>query len=121
MQALYSWISTINDWVGYFKEEYTYDSNGNRTLLTKYDWAPGLNEYVLMYKRFYYRGGYQFIENSIICSGDSLLWRGDYLKTEGTYSENYISITGRDSIYEINLTVNPQPSSFSISGDISVS
>jgi len=48
LQALYSWISTINDWVGYFKEEYTYDSNGNRTLLTKYDWAPGLNEYVLM-------------------------------------------------------------------------
>ena len=118
---VFSWISIINDWVEYFKEESTYDSNGNRTLLTKYLWNPDLNEYDLMHKRFYFRGGYRFIENSIICSGDSILWRGDYFKTEGTYFENYISVTGRDSIYEMNLTINPQPASFSISGEISVS
>ena len=47
------------------------------------------------------------IEYASICEGNEYTWRGaDYTNT-GAYSELYNSIYSCDSIYELNLTVNP--------------
>lgn len=50
---------------------------------------------------------YSFVENFTICGGDTLNWQGQDYATEGIYVANYTSITGCDSIYTLNLTVNP--------------
>lgn len=50
---------------------------------------------------------YYQIEQEAICSNDSIQWHNDYYKTAGTYYANYNTINGCDSIYELQLTVNP--------------
>lgn len=50
---------------------------------------------------------FYFTEQEVICSNDSIQWHGDYYKTAGTYYANYTTINGCDSIYELQLTVNP--------------
>jgi hypothetical protein len=50
---------------------------------------------------------YYYTDNNIICEDDSLLWHGTYYKTTGQYFANYQTINTCDSIYELNLTVNP--------------
>ena len=50
---------------------------------------------------------YNFIESDNICNGDSLLWQGTYYKIAGQYFANYHTANNCDSIYELNLTVNP--------------
>ncbi|MPM30014.1 hypothetical protein SDC9_76556 [bioreactor metagenome] len=50
---------------------------------------------------------YSFIENQSICSGDTFTWRGNDYSIAGTYTDSYTSINGCDSIYTLNLTVNP--------------
>jgi len=50
---------------------------------------------------------YHYIENEEICDGDSLIWQEAYYKTTGQYFANYQTINSCDSIYELNLIVNP--------------
>ena len=42
-----------------------------------------------------------------ICSGDSVLFNGNYYKNPGTYNANFTTIHGCDSIITLNLTVKP--------------
>ncbi|MDD2636288.1 MAG: T9SS type A sorting domain-containing protein [Bacteroidales bacterium] len=51
---------------------------------------------------------YYFVEQEFICNTDSLLWQGDYYLSEGTYYANYQTVNDCDSVYELNLTVNPK-------------
>jgi len=50
---------------------------------------------------------YAFNETHSICSGQTYVWHGQNLTTANTYTANYSSINGCDSIYTLNLTVNP--------------
>ncbi|OFY07342.1 MAG: hypothetical protein A2W94_11685 [Bacteroidetes bacterium GWE2_42_42] len=50
---------------------------------------------------------FSFVEDHSICSGDSYIWQGSTYNTTGTYTAIYVSSTGCDSIYTLNLTVNP--------------
>lgn len=43
---------------------------------------------------------------SIICEGDSVLFAGSYLKTQGIYYDSLVSILGCDSITKLNLTIS---------------
>ncbi len=55
--------------------------------------------------------------NETICNGDSVEWRGNWYKTASVYTESYTSvITGCDSIYELELTVNPSPQIYTVTG-----
>jgi hypothetical protein len=45
--------------------------------------------------------------SSTICNGDSILWQNNYYSTEGSYYKNYSTINGCDSIYKLELIVNP--------------
>ena len=47
------------------------------------------------------------IDTDSICDNDSLLWHGNYYNTAGTYYDSLVSTNGCDSIYELQLTVNP--------------
>jgi hypothetical protein len=50
---------------------------------------------------------YEFSENHSICEGETYTWHGtDYTET-GTYESIYSTINGCDSIYTLNLAVNP--------------
>ena len=121
LEAYYIWDSGLNDWIDEYKFEYSYDPEGNLTLKVYYTWDSDINEFALSVKYFYYRSGsYYFVESDTICNGDSIIWQGDYYDTEGTYFDNYLSFTGRDSIYELNLTVNPTPASFILTGQNTV-
>jgi len=50
---------------------------------------------------------YSFTENYSICNGESYTWQGTDYTTAGSYTAGYTSIHGCDSIYTLNLTVNP--------------
>ncbi len=50
---------------------------------------------------------YHFTESATICENDSVLWRGDYYFDAGTYFDNYTTEHGCDSIYLLDLVVNP--------------
>ncbi|MGD9492342.1 MAG: endonuclease [Bacteroidales bacterium] len=60
---------------------------------------------------------YSFNENHSICEGDSYTWHGNSYNTAGTYTATYVSVTGCDSIYTLNLTVNP---AYSLHEDFSI-
>jgi uncharacterized repeat protein (TIGR03803 family) len=50
---------------------------------------------------------YAFTENHSICQGETYNWQGtDYTETN-TYIASYLTVNGCDSIYTLNLTVNP--------------
>ena len=51
-----------------------------------------------------------------ICLNDSFLFNGTYHDTSGIYYSNLTSVYGCDSIYKLELTVNPLPNNFIISG-----
>jgi PKD repeat protein len=50
---------------------------------------------------------YAFTENHVICSGDTYNWHGTAYTTPGTFTANYISKFGCDSIYTLNLSLRP--------------
>ena len=50
---------------------------------------------------------YSFADNHSMCAGETYHWRGADYTTSNTYNENYTTIKGCDSIYTLNLTVNP--------------
>jgi len=52
---------------------------------------------------------YIFTQNSSICNGDSILFGGNWINTSGTYLDSYSTTAGCDSIYQLDLIVNPLP------------
>ncbi|HPB02768.1 MAG TPA: T9SS type A sorting domain-containing protein, partial [Bacteroidales bacterium] len=52
---------------------------------------------------------YAFTENHSICEGESYLWHGTTYSAAGTYTAAYSTISGCDSIYTLNLTMNQLP------------
>ncbi len=113
------WDLNLDDWIPNRKHEYSYDLVGNRTLHIFYWWDSNPNDWIYYSKDYYYNYHYN-TESEAICQGDSLLWQGSYYKTMGLYLTKYTSIAGCESIYEINLIVNPRPESFEITGPASV-
>jgi len=50
---------------------------------------------------------YAFTENHSICDGETYTWHGTQYTDAGTYEAAYSTITGCDSIYTLNLALNP--------------
>lgn len=50
---------------------------------------------------------YLFEEEHHICGGDTFTWQGNEYTTPGTYTAEYITQNGCDSVYVLNLQVNP--------------
>lgn len=115
-ETYFSWNSNQNDWFYFCKKELTYDSKGNNTQSTSFAWDSDTNDWKVLYKSSYYYDSRYQIESASICSGDSILWQGEFYDTEGTYYANYLSITGADSVIKLDLLINPKPASFNISG-----
>jgi hypothetical protein len=59
---------------------------------------------------------YAFTENHSICSGETYNWHGMDYTTAGTFTANYLSISGCDSIYSLNLTVKLVNTEVTLSG-----
>ncbi len=53
------------------------------------------------------RQAYAFSESHTICSGDVFSWHGSNYSSTGTYTLNFNTAGGCDSIYTLNLTVKP--------------
>jgi hypothetical protein len=49
---------------------------------------------------------YYYQEQYNICDNDSLLWHGNYYNVAGTYYDSLSTVSGCDSIYEMQLIVN---------------
>lgn len=57
-----------------------------------------------------------FIEETyVMCEGDSYLWHGDIYTEAGVYYVEYITQYGCDSIIQLDLSVNPSPTSVTVS------
>jgi gliding motility-associated-like protein len=52
---------------------------------------------------------YFYTENQGICNGETYTWHGNDYTTVGTYYDSLLTTNSCDSIYELNLTVNPNP------------
>ncbi len=54
---------------------------------------------------------YELQVDTTICGGDSLLLDGIWVSAPGTYSENYTSVSGCDSLITVNVSIleNPEP------------
>jgi len=52
---------------------------------------------------------YLFTQNSSVCIGDSILFAGNWITSSGTYLDSYATSLGCDSIYQLDLIVNPLP------------
>lgn len=50
---------------------------------------------------------YLFTEQESICDNDSILWRGQFYKNQGTFYDSLITMSGCDSIYKLELTLLP--------------
>jgi hypothetical protein len=58
---------------------------------------------------------YAFSENHAICNGETYNWQGTDYTTANTYTANYTSINGCDSVYALNLSVNTVDTSLTVS------
>ncbi len=52
---------------------------------------------------------YFYTDNEGICDGETYTWHGNDYTTADTYYDSLTTTNGCDSIYELNLTVNPNP------------
>jgi uncharacterized repeat protein (TIGR03803 family) len=59
-----------------------------------------------------------FIESYEICNGETYNWHGTDINAEGTYTANYKSVSGCDSMYTLNLTVNTVDVSISVNDPV---
>ncbi len=50
---------------------------------------------------------YQFVSTETTCDNSPFVWRGHEYSTTGIYYDNFTTVSGCDSIYVLNLTVNP--------------
>ncbi len=48
-------------------------------------------------------------ESGVICDNETFNWRGNVYSTTGIYYDSLVSVLGCDSVYRLNLTVNPTP------------
>jgi hypothetical protein len=112
----YVWDTLAGDWIGKTRQQNEFDRQGNQTSYVYENWDKDLPGFVSYQKGFYHKGIYLFRDYDSICSGENLQWQGDLIDTEGTYQKAYLSFSGRDSIYELNLTVNPAPELIHITG-----
>lgn len=48
---------------------------------------------------------YYFIEEEEICQGNSLMWHGQDYSDAGVYYDSLTTVYGKDSVYQLNLTV----------------
>jgi hypothetical protein len=113
--SIYTLHLSVNP-VYHFTEEYsicegeTYNWHGSEysssnTYTTYYTSINGCDSIYTLYLKV--NPSYHFTEEHSICYGDTYRWHGnDYLSTN-TYFDNYTTITGCDSIYILNLKVNP--------------
>ncbi len=60
---------------------------------------------------------YDIHQELTICTGDSLLWEGEYYKENSSAEKSFTSQCGKDSLRSMNLTVVDYPENFSILGD----
>ena len=86
----------IQDWVGSYKTEYTYDSDGSQLSSTSYSWSSDEQAWVGSYKTEYSydSDGSQLSSTSYSWSSDEQAWVGSY-KGELTYDSdgNLLSTT----------------------------
>jgi hypothetical protein len=121
LYATYQWDYAMNKWAGTEKIEFAYNAYGRQLIYTYSNWEPDAEDWNIDYKIFYYYGEcYHLSEVNSLCHGDSLMWQGHCLKTDTTCLQCYTSTTGRDSIYELDLHVNPNPAPFTITGQDNV-
>ncbi|MBQ6070436.1 MAG: T9SS type A sorting domain-containing protein, partial [Bacteroidales bacterium] len=50
---------------------------------------------------------YLFVTDDNTCANTPYTWRGHTYSTSGTYYDNFTTVNGCDSVYMLNLTVNP--------------
>jgi hypothetical protein len=114
--AVYDRDEDSGDWVWFGKFIRNYLPGGALLLDTQYEWDSNGNEWVPDTKTYYYYTEILFAQEAVICKGDSLWWKGRYLKADSTYRAFYRSPSGQDIVYEIDLHVDPGPSLFVIAG-----
>ena len=78
LEARYNWDSDQNDWVGYSKDEWSYDTDGNQTLCVIYYWDSDLNDWVGIgkYEYSYDQNGNQTLQVSYNWDSDPNDWVG---------------------------------------------
>jgi hypothetical protein len=54
MYANYNWNAANNIWIGSYKQEYAYDSNGNQTMQASYEWDNTNNIWIGLYGKYVY-------------------------------------------------------------------
>ena len=91
---------------GYYLRINTQDEAGNEA-----GWTT-------LYTYEYY--DFLHLDTDSICDNDSLLWRGNYYYTAGIYDDSLVAKNGCDSIFRLDLFVNPSPPSFIITGEVIV-
>ncbi len=52
---------------------------------------------------------FEFVDNEEICDGNVFIWRGNNYTLPGTYYDSLLTVHNCDSVYVLNLTVNPLP------------
>jgi len=57
------------------------------------------------------------IESNEICVGDTFNWRGNDYSGEGVYYDSFVTESGCDSIYQMNLSINTIDANISLSGN----
>ncbi|MPM14306.1 hypothetical protein SDC9_60668 [bioreactor metagenome] len=101
---------------------YTFNENHSICQGSSYTWQGSVYSSPGIYTRYYNSingcdsiyilnltevAGYAFTENQSICQGETFTWQGSTYTSDGTYTAAFISSSGCDSIYTLNLTVNP--------------
>ncbi len=114
-------VSLPNNTV-FFTLKFTYnggfsDIYFDHSLLTNCTYSgpqPFFNSLYDLPKSNYYINGsvnqsqsYEFTTNTSICEGSNYFWRGGNYSTNGTYVHAYQTQNGCDSLYVLNLSVNP--------------
>ena len=110
----------IGDWIGFGQYIRSYLPGGELIVDTQYDRDANGNGWVPDIKEYYYYPEILYTQEAVICRGDSLLWKGQYLRSDSTYRAVYPAASGQDIVYEVNLHVDPGPSSFVITGQTMV-
>ncbi len=80
-----------------------YDSTG--TYIANYQTITGCDSIYIL--NLIVHQSYEFIENAEICQGDNYNWKSDDYSVSGIYYDSLQTIQGCDSVYVLNLTVNP--------------
>ncbi len=120
MHASSTWDDHTNDWRCTFRIETTYDPCGKKLWVRKYRWSNDAGALLFTNSEHYFYQGYLFEETASVCPGDSVLWRGVYLKDEGVHTQSYSSVTCRDSSYRMTLSFYDKPADFDITGSDTV-